>query len=93
MEYKVGGTPTFADWSVTFLADENHVLRTRMLGWQAQIFDAQRQLAGSPVNYKADNICSYMSQYKILIRDCSNFKGLSADLAKIYYSEIDQICS
>ena len=28
-------------------------------------------------DYKAEDICSYMSQYKILIRDCSNFKGLS----------------
>lgn len=28
-------------------------------------------------NYKAENICSYLSQHKILIRDCSNFQGLS----------------
>jgi len=28
-------------------------------------------------DYKAEDICSYMSQHKILIRDCSNFKGLS----------------
>jgi threonine-phosphate decarboxylase len=34
-------------------------------------------------NYKAENICSYMSQYKILIRDCSNFKGLSDRFVRI----------
>jgi len=34
-------------------------------------------------NYKAENICSYMSQHKILIRDCSNFKGLSDDFIRI----------
>ncbi|MBU1162781.1 MAG: aminotransferase class I/II-fold pyridoxal phosphate-dependent enzyme [Proteobacteria bacterium] len=34
-------------------------------------------------NYKAQNICSYMSQYKILIRDCSNFRGLSDNFIRI----------
>ena len=34
-------------------------------------------------NYTANNICSYMSQYKILIRDCSNFKGLSDRFIRI----------
>ena len=34
-------------------------------------------------NYKAENICSYMSQYKILIRDCSNFRGLSDNFIRI----------
>jgi len=28
-------------------------------------------------DYTSENICSYMSQHKILIRDCSNFRGLS----------------
>ncbi len=56
MMYKVATTPTFDNWQVTFLADESHVLRHRFLGWQSQIFDAQRQVGGSPVLYKADNI-------------------------------------
>jgi threonine-phosphate decarboxylase len=34
-------------------------------------------------NYKAENICSYMWQYKILIRDCSNFRGLSDNFIRI----------
>ncbi len=34
-------------------------------------------------NYTADNICSYMSQHKILIRDCSNFQGLSDRFIRI----------
>ncbi len=34
-------------------------------------------------NYKAENICSYMSQYKIFIRDCSNFEGLSDNFIRI----------
>ncbi|MDL1968542.1 MAG: aminotransferase class I/II-fold pyridoxal phosphate-dependent enzyme [Deltaproteobacteria bacterium] len=34
-------------------------------------------------NYKAEDICSYMSQHKILIRDCSNFNGLSDRFVRI----------
>jgi hypothetical protein len=56
MQYKVATVPTFDNWQVEFLADEAHILRHRFLGWGAQIFDAQRQVAGSPLNYKADNI-------------------------------------
>jgi hypothetical protein len=56
MEYKLATAPTFDAWTVNFLCDENHTLRHRFLGWQSQIFDAQRQVAGSPINYKADNI-------------------------------------
>ena len=34
-------------------------------------------------NYTADNVCEHMSQYRILIRDCSNFKGLSDRFTRI----------
>jgi len=34
-------------------------------------------------DYTAENICSYMSQHKILIRDCSNFKGLSDSFIRV----------
>lgn len=56
MQYNVATVPTFEPWSVNFLCDEAHTLRHRFLGWQQTIFDAQRQVAGSPLNYKADNI-------------------------------------
>lgn len=56
LQYKVATVPSFDNWSVEFLADEAHILRHRFLGWGSQIYDAQRQVAGSPLNYKADNI-------------------------------------
>ncbi len=40
-------------------------------------------------NYKSENICSYMSQYKILIRDCSNFQGLSDRFIRISLKKRD----
>lgn len=56
LNYKVATVPSFDNWSIEFLADEAHILRHRMLGWTSQIYDAQRQVAGSPLSYKADNI-------------------------------------
>lgn len=56
MKYKVATVPIFADWSAEFLADDAMELRMRFLQWQASIYDAQRQLSGSPAFYKADNM-------------------------------------
>jgi len=56
MKYKVGTVPTFGDWTAEFLADDAMELRMRFLQWQASIYDAQRQLSGSPAFYKADNM-------------------------------------
>jgi threonine-phosphate decarboxylase len=46
-------------------------------------------------NYKAENICPYMSQHKILIRDCSNFKGLSDRFIRVSLktSEINKMAA
>ena len=76
LQYKVATVPQFGDWQIEFLADEAHILRHRFLGWQAQIYDAQRQLAGSPLNYKADNIQVHQLNRTGGIVSTYNFVGM-----------------
>jgi hypothetical protein len=53
---KVGGTPTFQDWDVTFLCDEAHQLRRIFFTWQTLAYDIGLGNVGHSNMYKSDQI-------------------------------------
>lgn len=53
---KLGGTPTYSDWTVNFMCDESHELRRIFLKWNSLIFDDGTGFAGHSNTYKSDKI-------------------------------------
>jgi hypothetical protein len=53
---KLAGTPTFADWKVTFMCDEAHELRRLFLKWQSLAYDVGTGLTGHSNSYKSDKM-------------------------------------
>lgn len=53
---KIGSTPSFEDWNVTFLCDEAHELRRLFLKWNSLIYDVGTGLVGHSNSYKSDKI-------------------------------------
>lgn len=57
LKYKVATSAEFGgSWSCEFLCDDAHEIRLRFMQWMGSIYDAQRQVAGSPLFYKSDNV-------------------------------------
>lgn len=53
---KIGTTPEFPDWTVTFLCDEAHELRRLFMQWQAIVYDIGPGLTGHSNQYKSDRM-------------------------------------
>jgi hypothetical protein len=57
LKYKVATSAEMGgNWSCEFLVDDAHEIRHRFLQWMGSIYDPARQVAGSPLFYKSDNI-------------------------------------
>jgi hypothetical protein len=57
LKYKVATSAEMGgEWSCEFLVDDAHEIRLRFMQWAGSIYDVERQVAGSPLFYKADNI-------------------------------------
>lgn len=56
LKLKVATTATFADWSVTFMADEKQYLRAKLLQWASYVYDAGTMTPATINAYKADNL-------------------------------------
>lgn len=57
LNYKVATSANMGgNWECEFLVDDAHEIRLRFLQWMGSIYDAERQVAGSPLFYKADNV-------------------------------------
>ena len=52
----LGSTPTFEDWTCTFMCDEAHELRRLFLKWNSLIYDIGTGFAGHSNSYKSDKI-------------------------------------
>lgn len=52
----IGGTPTFDEWTVTFIADEGHELRRIFLKWASLIYDVGTGFVGHSSSYKSDRV-------------------------------------
>lgn len=50
-EYKIGGTNTFAEFTLTFKADVGQDLRTSFLQWMQQVHDPVSNVHGIPSDY------------------------------------------
>lgn len=53
---KIGGVPTFEDWSVTFLCDEAHELRRMFFKWHSLQYDVGTGFVGHSNMYKSDKM-------------------------------------
>jgi len=53
---KLGGTPEFPDWTVSFLCDEAHELRRLFFKWQTIAYDIGTGLLGHSNTYKSDQV-------------------------------------
>ena len=53
---KLGTTPEFQDWSVTFLSDEAHELRRLFMNWQSIVYDIGVGQTGHSNEYKSDQV-------------------------------------
>jgi hypothetical protein len=57
MNYKVATSASMGGtWDCEFLVDDAHEIRLRFLQWMGSIYDPERQVAGSPLFYKSDNV-------------------------------------
>lgn len=56
MNLYIGGTPTYEDWTVSFLCDEAHELRRLFLKWASLVYDAGTGFIGHSASYKSDNV-------------------------------------
>lgn len=55
MEYRISGVAEFeGTWDITFLLDEQHTLRQRMLLWMQRAHNANDLRISAPSNYKAN---------------------------------------
>jgi len=52
--FPVGGTHTFADWTVTFRLDRNANLRNDFLEWHKRIHNPETNIHGIPSEYMQD---------------------------------------
>ena len=50
-EYKIGGTNTFSDFTISFKSDTNQSLRTSFLQWMKLIHDPSSNVHGKPMDY------------------------------------------
>ncbi len=50
-EYKIGGTNTFADFTITFKSDVAQALRASFLNWMQDIHDPVSNVHGTPSEY------------------------------------------
>jgi len=53
---KLGTTPEFADWTVTFLSDEAHELHRLFNSWSAIVYDIGVGATGHSNEYKSDQV-------------------------------------
>jgi hypothetical protein len=53
---KIGSTPTYGDWTVSFLCDEAHELRRLFLKWNSLIYDVGTGFVGHSNTYKSDKM-------------------------------------
>lgn len=53
---KLGTTPEFPDWTVTFLSDEAQELRRIIMNWQAIVYDIGVGETGHSNEYKSDQV-------------------------------------
>lgn len=53
---KIGGNPSFDNWTVTFKALGSHMIRNAFLKWNSQVVDASNMSRSLPEEYKEDNI-------------------------------------
>lgn len=53
---KLGTTPEYADWTVSFLCDEAHELRRAFMSWQAIVYDIGVGETGHSNEYKSDQV-------------------------------------
>ena len=56
MKLNLGTTPTFEEWTCSFLCDEAHELRRLFLKWYSLIYDVGTGLTGHSNSYKSDNV-------------------------------------
>jgi hypothetical protein len=57
LNYKVATSAEMGgDWECEFLLDDAHEIRLRFLQWMGSVYDPERQVAGSPLFYKSDNV-------------------------------------
>jgi hypothetical protein len=57
MNYKVATSAEMGgEWECEFLVDDAHEIRLRFLQWMGSVYDPERQVAGSPLFYKSDNV-------------------------------------
>lgn len=77
MNYKVGTSAEMGgEWECEFLVDDAHEIRLRFLQWMGAVYDPARQIAGSPLFYKSDNVAvSQLNRVGTPVFVC-NFVGL-----------------
>jgi hypothetical protein len=56
LDMKIQTKVTFSDWNVTFLCEQDHDLRTKMLTWQAKMYKLDSAANRPHDEYKVDNV-------------------------------------
>ena len=64
LDMKIDSKPTFAPWTVTFLADEAHTLRNTFAKWMAEAYNITNLENVSHTVYKSDAVRAYQLDSK-----------------------------
>jgi threonine-phosphate decarboxylase len=77
---------TFIQKTQTFIADERAALISRLDTVPGlQVFPSRTSffILKLPAPHRSEDVCGHLRSRRVLIRDCSNFEGLSADYIRI----------
>lgn len=88
MNLNLGTTPTFDDWSCTFLCDEAHELRRLFLKWYSLIYDVGTGLTGHSNSYKSDKMgIAQLSRNNIKVATVNLVGGYPTTIGPIELSQ------
>lgn len=82
-EYKIGGTNTFSDFTITFKSDTDQDLRTKFLQWVKAVHD--------PVSNKHGKPNEYFGQVDLTQIDVNGEKVMSYSLINAWPSGVGEI--
>lgn len=84
--FPLGGSQTFADWTVTFNLDKNSAVRKDFLEWHRLIHDPETNVHGSPLDYMVDQEVWHLSPQGNVIQKLKLVKAWITTVGEISLS-------